>query len=164
MLSTIFINPELVEIRKLYEIADQSNANYKSLIGKLATATATDKIIIKAYTAAGVMISANFEFNPFTKLKYFNEGKVILESAITEHKLNTELRYIRFTIQERCPRILGYSGQINADKKFLIQQVSETNSSIDEDLSDRIILYLLKSESLSIQEKSSVKKINKKSQ
>jgi hypothetical protein len=153
MIWTAYINPELIAIRKLYELADQSKSNYKLFNTTLTRAVSIDMAVKKGYTAAGLMISASYENNPLIKLKYFNNGKAILEEVISEHQKNIELHYIRFTIQEHCPRILGYRGQLNQDKLLLLQQISKTTIAIDKDLEERIILYLLKSEKLQIKQR-----------
>lgn len=82
---------------------------------------------------------ANHVFNPVTKLRYFNNGKSILENAIAKAPANTELRYLRLTIQLNAPSFLGYNKMIEADKMFLQKNVTATE---DADLKKMITDYL----------------------
>ncbi len=161
MFSLALIHPDLIAIRKSYALANQSKSNFKLFNAALANGIAIDVPIKKGYSAASLMIQANFEINPFHKLAHFNDGKALLEATIGEYQTNAELHFIRFTIQERCPKILGYSGQLMQDKLFLMHHISDPAMTGDEDLVARITSDLLKSESLTEQEKLKIKQIKK---
>lgn len=59
------------------------------------------------------------------RLKMFKEGKAMLEADIAAHPDNPELRFLRLSIQERSPRIVGYKGDMKKDKEFLISHFDE---------------------------------------
>lgn len=73
---------------------------------------------IKAYQAAATCMMANYVIKPFSKLKYFNEGKQELEILIEEEK-TVENIYLRLLIQLNVPRILNYHKDIETDINFL---------------------------------------------
>ena len=75
----------------------------------------------RAYAAAAQMSMAEHTFNPYLKLRYFNTGKALLESLIQQHPQNAELHYIRYVIQKHAPGLLGYNGQIEADRALLLK-------------------------------------------
>ena len=79
---------------------------------------------IRAYQAAATCMMANYVFSPTSKLKYFNEGKQLLETLILAEK-TVEKVYIRLLIQLNVPRILNYHKNIEADiiylEKYLVE-------------------------------------------
>jgi hypothetical protein len=150
-------NPELVALRKQYELAEQSKQLYHQFIQALTIAKSLDAPIKKGYTGASLMIGASHEINPLTKLKYFNQGKEILEAAIVESQESIELHYLRFTIQEHSPALLGYKSKMKLDKVFLMSKMSADLKLEDDDLFSRITLNFLNGTYLSEVEKSDLK-------
>lgn len=82
---------------------------------------------------------AKHYLNPISKLKTFNNGKKILESAIEKDKLNPELKFLRLSIQENSPSFLGYHNNIKEDKLFLIKCLPTIT---DDELKKIITSYL----------------------
>ena len=77
------------------------------------------------YNGAAKVLMAKFSFNPVSKMNYFNKGKKILEDAISKSHNEPELRYLRLSIQENVPKMLGYSSMIAADRKFLNEKLND---------------------------------------
>jgi hypothetical protein len=69
----------------------------------------------KGYRAAMLFMKSRFVKNPFSKLKYFKEGKQLLDDDIAQHPSNIEIRYIRFLMQKQIPAFLGYNDYISED-------------------------------------------------
>lgn len=59
------------------------------------------------------------------KLKLFKAGKAKLEAALAEHPENTEYHFLRLSIQEHAPRIIGYKSKLQADKDFVVKHFSQ---------------------------------------
>ncbi len=95
---------------------------------------------MNGYRGAAVMIEAKHMFNPMARWNKFKEGKALIENAIKTDALNYELRYLRFAIQTSIPPVLGYSANIETDKKLLIDRLESVN---DTDLKKRVINFLL---------------------
>ena len=57
---------------------------------------------------------------PKEKLDRFKEGKVVLDAKIKADPKNAELRFLRLAIQEHCPKILKYGGNIQEDVQVII--------------------------------------------
>ena len=55
------------------------------------------------------------------RLKLFKEGKAKLEAALASDPDNTELHFLRLTIQEHSPKIVKYHADLAADKAYLIK-------------------------------------------
>lgn len=73
-----------------------------------------------AYLGALVMKSAQFPSTPKEKIAVFKEGKELLESAISKEPKNGEFRFLRLATQEKSPKVLKYNGNIEEDKKILL--------------------------------------------
>ena len=74
-----------------------------------------------AYLGALTMKSAQFPSTPKEKIAVFKEGKILLEASITKEPKNGEFRFLRLAMQEKSPKILHYTGNIEEDKKILIE-------------------------------------------
>jgi len=153
----ILLNPvdskTLVSIRKLYTeaaVKKESFDQFKSLLDK----NTDNNSVLNGYRGCALMIEANYLNNPISKLNYFNKGKEILEKAIKLDIENTELRYLRFTIQSEVPSILGYNDNIKQDKDFLLKKVKTIS---DITLKNNVISFLKQSDQLTETEK---KKLN----
>ena len=72
----------------------------------------------KAYNAAGTMIGAKFEANPFRKIKNFSNGKNALEEVIRANPENPEFRFIRLAVQLNIPKMLSYKDNVKEDTTF----------------------------------------------
>ena len=53
------------------------------------------------------------------RLKLFKEGRAKLEFALANDPDNTELHFLRLTIQEHSPKIVKYHSEIEVDKFFV---------------------------------------------
>ena len=99
------------------EIQDEADIE-KILAFDYKNAKEAEQEMIKAYQAAGTCMRANYETSPISKLKYFNEGKKILEELISEGK-EVENVYLRLLLQLNVPHMLNYHKNIDEDVAFL---------------------------------------------
>lgn len=74
---------------------------------------------VLGYVYATEMKQASYTINPYKKLKIFNRTKDKLHTLIEQHPDNLHLRYIRLLLQERTPKLLGYTDFIEEDKRLL---------------------------------------------
>ncbi|MGZ4033878.1 MAG: hypothetical protein ACXVP4_03360, partial [Bacteroidia bacterium] len=117
------------ELRKEYNKVSYDSATCARLYKKIIKSNNTD-IISTAYKGAISAAMANHLKDKKEKLNLFNSGKKLLEQSITADSSNIETRFLRFTIQSNCPKILGYNKQINSDKNFILKNYSSANSVI----------------------------------
>ncbi|GAB4144868.1 MAG: hypothetical protein Fur0041_19650 [Bacteroidia bacterium] len=85
--------------------------------------------VMKGYKAASFMISTKFFINPFNSIYTFNIGKADLEDLISENYDQTELHFIRYTIQMNSPRFIRYYGNIEEDRHLLRKFISKNRDS-----------------------------------
>jgi hypothetical protein len=102
-----------------------------------------------AYKAASIVLLAKYEDGVFAKMRFFNQGKKLLESTIKRSPDNYEARLIRLNIQDNVPWITGYTGNIDEDKAFLIKHFIKQ----PEDLQLFTQKYVLQCDAFSAKEK-----------
>jgi uncharacterized protein YxeA len=120
------------------------NAHYslKHLNEFTDSASALDyECYAKAYNAAGTMMGAKFEGNPFKKFKNFSNGKNALEDVIKANPENPEFRFIRLAVQLNTPMLLSYKDNIQEDTT-LIKVFLNANKHEDEDLAKMLKAFL----------------------
>jgi hypothetical protein len=76
--------------------------------------------------------------NPFNKIKYFNNGKDLVEKYLKEHPNDIEMIFFRYKIQTSIPKILNYKHHIVHDIKKLSDWLEL------KDLSDKDLYYEVK--------------------
>ncbi len=133
--------PSLAEVRSLYEQAANDEKACKKLIEWLKPYHEKNNPLLFGYRAGGVMMMANYVFNPFSKLSYFNKGKKMFHKAILADAQNIELRFIRFGVQTNAPSFLGYNNYVERDKIFLKQSLPRIG---DQHLKNMIVNYFKK--------------------
>lgn len=124
LLSILFLLPsaDLSRVRTLFLSAAQSEDKVNELL-KLTENAPKEDVVMRGYQGAARTLLAKYSINPVTKINHFKKGKNILESALSASPNNIELRYLRLTIQENVPRMLGYSDMIDKDRAFLREKL-----------------------------------------
>ncbi len=123
-------------IRKLYNVAHTDKTKCEELIEFCEN---SDNVLEKGYWAAAKMVSSKYLINPFIIIKVFNEGKNTLEKLILEFPNETELRYLRYTIQVNTPAFVGYNKNKQEDREIIFNFL---NSNGDAKLKEHILFYL----------------------
>lgn len=146
---------ELKEIRNLYDKAAFDEKANSKLISILESQSKNSAILM-GYKGSAIALMAKHSYNPYKKIKYFNEGKSLLEKAIATDPDNVELIFLRFAIQTNVPSILNYNQNIRSDKVFLYSML-EKKAIEDYDLKVRIKNYLIKCNELTLDKKEKIK-------
>lgn len=136
------LTADLIQMRNLYEKLNNSEKNALALQQITNNSTSISSSLKQAYLAVTHMALAQYRVNPVYKWKAFNEGKTILEDIIKRDTSALEIRYIRLTIQQHAPSLLGYNTKIKSDRIFLISKLSSLKNN-DPDLFARVYTYLL---------------------
>ncbi|MCU4175887.1 hypothetical protein [Carboxylicivirga sp. N1Y90] len=90
-----------------------------------------DNTQLVPYKASAIMQKAEYVSSPFSKLKFFNQGKHILEEYIKKNPNNIEARYVRIMVQSQLPGFLGYKNNMESDAAFIHTNIQSTNIPID---------------------------------
>lgn len=118
-------NEALMKMRSDFQEIN-SEADIKGILAyEYKSAEKNEQQVILAYQAAATSMMANYVFSPMTKLKYFNEGKKILEDLILKSK-NVENIYLRLLLQLNVPKILSYNQNITEDVAYLESSLAKS--------------------------------------
>lgn len=152
VLASLFNNPTITEIRKLYPNASKSESNAKEFALKL-TDVATDDKTLLAYKGASITMIAKFKKKVSDKISAFKEGSKLIELAVATEPNNIEIRFIRLSVQENVPAIVKYKKNISEDKVFILKQYKEQSATLKEYLKS----FILQSKSFSAEEQKAIK-------
>jgi ATP-dependent Zn protease len=106
-------------LRQLFYASYNSNTAAEELYTKTEHITMQSSAILLGYKGAAQIMRCKYLMSPIEKLLSFNRGKKFLEAAIKKERYNTELRFLRFAIQNNAPAFLGYKSNLFEDKKIL---------------------------------------------
>lgn len=133
------------DLRKLYALVGTNEAHVNELL-KLSNNSNSPTVL--AYAAGAEMASAQYKFSPVSKLAAFKSGKAKLEKIVDANRENPEIRFIRYTIQLKCPSVLGYTKELKSDRAFLLTEMPFLRKN-DPDLYKYILSFLLLHDKLS---------------
>ncbi|MFU8844874.1 MAG: hypothetical protein ACNA7V_13805 [Bacteroidales bacterium] len=115
--------------------------------------------VLMAYKGAAISTTANCRKMPFAKWNTFNEGKALIEQAVTLAPENIEVRFLRFTVQSNIPGFLNYNHLVE-DRQFLLNSVKTvTLASKSDNLKKLILIFLLDSGQLEKDEQMMIEQI-----
>lgn len=150
LLSILPFGISLSEVREKYAKAEESPEITENLFSALSDIKETDDTIFLAYKGAVLTLKAKHSKGIKHKKEFFKNGVALLESALSASPNNLEIHFIRLTVQENAPKIVRYNKQIEADKRFILENY---NSSKDDALKKIIKKYSSKSTLFSENEK-----------
>ena len=111
-----------------------------------------------AYKGVAIAMYAEMVDGPYDKLNTFNQGKNLLEKAISKAPQNAELRFLRFSVQDNVPWIVNYSDQLEEDAVFLVNMIKSKKVNLQEDFWKKVIQFMLLSDDVSSSQKAELKK------
>lgn len=118
--------PSLEELRVNYEKAVTDKNTCAAMIRSLGTEPQSP--VYRAYLGGYQAIWANHIGNPLKRLATFNDGRANIDQAAKDDPRNLDIRFIRLSVQQNAPRILGYARHIEEDRKFLKQHKENISS------------------------------------
>jgi hypothetical protein len=82
-----------------------------------------------------------------------------IKKAVALAPDNFEIRFLRFSIQDKLPTYLGYSKELAVDKKIIMQKIQSNSVDVPATFKKDLKAVLLNSKTLSIAEKKIIEKI-----
>lgn len=116
-------NYDLPEIRRLYNRAPFSKDDALLLFTTLQPVESTSLPLLNCYKGAADLMQAKYALSPLVKMEDFNLGKSRITAAFNRDSLNLEMHFIRFSIQNNLPSFLGYNGDLDKDKRFILTRI-----------------------------------------
>lgn len=136
------------EIRSVFLKAGSEQSSAEQL--KTITASGTDALT-KAYHGAAYAILAKHRSNPVKKLELLKTGLNLINSAVLLNAADSEIRFIRFSVEDNIPAFVPFSSHLEADKAMLLKNLNPAQP-----MYASIKAYLLKSGRLSSVEKAAI--------
>lgn len=140
----------LAEIRTEFPKAVKEEESCSGLYKKMLRGSDTSDAVWMAYHGTITATMAKYTLNPFRKLQYFKDGKILLEKSIAKDSKNIEIRFLRFTVQDHCPFFLDYHQELETDKKYILDNLQNASSPR---LKKAIVNYIAESDRFSLEEK-----------
>ena len=139
------------------ENEDKTYSLEKFIINKFSEDYSSYSSVVLAYYGGVQALKAKHAFNPVSKLSHLISGLNRLEEAIERSPGNLEIRFMRFSILDHVPGILGYSEERQEDLDKICTLLMQKNySSIDSDIQKGIAEYMISTDRLSAQQKAEV--------
>lgn len=144
-------NSEINTFRSLYFSANCEDSTEKFL--NHCNASKSKDALTQAYKGCAVAMSAEYSYNPFTKLSRFNEGKELIEASIAAKPTDPEIRFLRLGVQIFAPGFLNYNDQIATDTQLVMRAVKDKHWQNAPDFNAKVIAFLKKHAPLTAEDK-----------
>jgi hypothetical protein len=108
----------------------------------------------QAYFGVATAMYAELVSNPADKLSYFSRGKDLLEKAIANDYWNEELRFLRYSVQDKAPWMLQYHDKLGEDSYYIYQSLSTGKLNKTKAFWKIVIQFMIQSENISADLKS----------
>ena len=131
---------DILSLRKLYYASVSEKTQSTNFLKIMESMDVASDPLLTSYKGMAYLLMANHCSNPYSKWNNFMKGKTLLEDAVQRNPWNIEIRFMRLCVQTNVPSFLGYSKNIESDKKFLLEQ---WKSMTDIDLKNKILQYML---------------------
>lgn len=141
---------DIDQVRDTFSEVKEDEQSIKELYEMLQPIDRSDSKTLVAYKGAATTMMAKFAKGIRDKKNYFDQGRELIEYAISQDPNNVEIRLVRISVQENAPRILGYHGEIEQDREFVINNYQKVK---DAGAKKFIRGYVSKSESFSDEQK-----------
>ncbi len=115
-----YTNEEIKEIKQAMIRAVESPATTDSLYMALTSKKSPNALVI-AYIGTLEALKAKHSWNPYNKLKFVGQSQKTLQNAVEKEPHNIEIRFMRFSIQHFTPAFLGFSKELDLDRKEIVK-------------------------------------------
>jgi hypothetical protein len=119
----------------------------------------TQDPLTQAYVAYFTALKARHVTSPYEKITYVRSFDNAIKKAVALAPDNFEIRFLRFSIQDKLPTYLGYSKELAVDKKIIMQKIQSNSVDVPANFKKDMKAVLLNSKTLSIAEKKIIEKI-----
>lgn len=126
-LSSVKANPDnIVELRQQY-LKALHNCDYAPEVYEKFQSIKEPTAQMLAYRGALEAIMTKTTWNVFKKLGFLKRSEASFNEAIRIAPNNVEIRFMRMAVQYEIPEYLGYSDDMETDRKFIIEHIDEFN-------------------------------------
>jgi hypothetical protein len=130
-------------LRRQLMLAVNNSKTNDSLYNVLA-ALPNKSPLITGYIGTLQALKAKHHWNPYYKVKYVKDAQKTFAKAVAADPHNMEIRFLRFSVDYKLPKLLGYTKNMEADKNEILAQLDKKNYPPgDKDMVITIINFLL---------------------
>ena len=123
---------DLDQIRKLYLESDQSEENINKLISSCEEQKYKNDSTIYTYRTVADLMLIKYKYNPLYKLKLFTDYSKKIDSIVAKNLNSIEIRFLRYCVQKKSPRFLGYNDDLELDYQFIIKNIDIQSKELQE--------------------------------
>lgn len=84
---------------------------------------------VLGYTGALQAIMTKTTWNLFKKMSFLRQSEVSFNSAVGKAPKDIEIRFMRMAVQFEIPEYLGFSEDMETDRKFIIENIDNFDTS-----------------------------------
>jgi hypothetical protein len=151
---------DIQKIRADYVAAVRNSGKATQLCKDLEKIKNPEPLIL-AYLGSVQAIKAKHAWNPVSKMACLKQGFETLNMAVLKDPNQLEIRFLRFSLQFYVPAVLGYSKNLDTDKKKIIailQHHNNTQSPQDDQMLKTIVRFMIDCKKCNTQEIEVLKK------
>jgi tetratricopeptide (TPR) repeat protein len=134
----------IAQVRSLYGQGVEDEAAAKKLLDLVIVGDQNDPLLL-GYRGGAEALLAKHAWNPYAKLDYLDKSMKTLQRAIDLDPQNTEIRFIRFSIQFYVPRFLGLSKNLKEDAHVIALHFDQLLTQLDENTLSNVGAFMIKS-------------------
>jgi hypothetical protein len=103
--------------------------------------------LIVAYIGTLEALKAKHSWNPYNKIKYVSLSQKTMKKAVELDPNNLEIRFMRFSIQHHTPAFLGFSKDLEEDRRAIYSQFKNRKfASADTDLIRNMAKFMIETD------------------
>lgn len=114
-------NDEFSNIKATVQRAIESSSVTDSLYRVLKSGGYKNPLVI-GYIGTLEALKAKHSWNPYNKIKYVALAQKTMKLAVEGDPTNLEIRFMRFSIQHHTPSFLGFSKDLEEDRKAIVKE------------------------------------------
>ena len=116
-----FLPDEVKNIKSEVYRAIESSFVTDSLYRVLKSGGTKNPLIV-GYIGTLEALKAKHSWNPYNKIRYVAMSQKTMKKAVEQDPNNLEIRFMRFSIQHYTPSFLGFSKDLEEDRKAIVKQ------------------------------------------
>lgn len=149
------------KIRKLFYFSIESKDTLKIFEKQLKELqNKVDQNFFLAYSGAYLTLVAKHSNNLYTKYFRLKDGLKLISDAIQNQPESLEFRFLRLSVLNYLPSLLGYDDLFFDDYEKIIELIQKKDySEVDKQTQKGILEFLIRSSKLNQQQKKAVSKI-----
>ena len=114
---------DLIKLRKEYMLSQNNLESCIRLNNLSKYCNPKIEPVKYSYNIISNIMQCNFILNPFSKYKIFKNSTQELDSLILLNPKHTEIRFLRYLVQLKCPKFLLYDAHIDDDYKLIMSNI-----------------------------------------